>query len=145
MRAVGVGDAAGVTWDSAGRASATAAAPVIEEFRNSRRVVFIPPRPVRRGGQSTAPQLRPLAIVLYRLHERAVNACYARPANSRVSVWTLTFSPSLMNNGTRISSPVWSVASFVTLPLAVSPRTPGGVDVTVSSTGGGNCTQIGEP
>ena len=34
----------------------------------------------------------------------------ARPANSRVSVWTFTFSPSLMNSGTRISRPVSSVA-----------------------------------
>src|SRR5262245_7496661 len=50
---------------------------------------------------------------------------YARPANSRVSVWTLTFSPSLMKRGTRISNPVSSVAAFVTVPLAVSPRTAG--------------------
>ena len=51
----------------------------------------------------------------------------ARPANSRVSVWTFTFSPSLMKSGTRISRPVSSVAGLVTLPLAVSPRTPGSV------------------
>ena len=47
--------------------------------------------------------------------------------NSRVSVLTLTFSPSLMNSGTRISMPVSSVAGLVTLPLAVSPRIPGSV------------------
>ena len=41
-----------------------------------------------------------------------------------------------MNRGTRISSPVSSVASFVTPPLAVSPRTPGSVEVTVNSTCG---------
>jgi len=62
----------------------------------------------------------------------------ARPANSFVSVWTLTISPSLMNRGTRISSPVSSRATLVTLPLAVSPREPGSVSVTVSSTMGGN-------
>ena len=32
-----------------------------------------------------------------------------------------------MKRGTRISSPVSSVAAFVTPPLAVSPRTPGSV------------------
>ena len=51
----------------------------------------------------------------------------ARPANSRVSVDTLTFSPSLMKGGTRISMPVSSLAGLVTLPLAVSPRAPGSV------------------
>jgi len=51
----------------------------------------------------------------------------ARPANSRVSVDTLTVSPSLMKRGTRISMPVSSFASLVTLPLEVSPRTPGSV------------------
>ncbi len=62
-------------------------------------------------------------------HRRASRPrpAYARPANSRVSVWTLTFSPSLMKSGTRISRPVSSRASFVTPPLAVSPRTPGSV------------------
>ena len=38
---------------------------------------------------------------------------HARPANSRVSVWTFTFSPSLMKSGTRISRPVSSVAGLV--------------------------------
>ena len=51
----------------------------------------------------------------------------ARPANSRVSVDTLTVSPSLIKRGTRISMPVSSFASLVTLPLEVSPRTPGSV------------------
>ena len=51
----------------------------------------------------------------------------ARPANSRVSVDTFTFSPSLMKRGTRISIPVSSLAGLVTLPLAVSPRAPGSV------------------
>ena len=41
---------------------------------------------------------------------------HARPANSRVSVDTLIFSPSLMNSGTRISMPVSSLASLVTFP-----------------------------
>src|SRR5574337_914369 len=53
---------------------------------------------------------------------------HARPANSRVSVCTLTFSPSLMKSGTRISRPVLVFATLVTLPLVVSPRTPGSVD-----------------
>ena len=56
-----------------------------------------------------------------------VEARQALPANSRVSVCTLTRSPSWMNSGTRISSPVSSVAAFVTPPEAVSPRTPGSV------------------
>ncbi len=51
----------------------------------------------------------------------------ARPANSRVSVDTLTVSPFLMKRGTRISMPVSSLAGLVTLPLAVSPRAPGSV------------------
>ena len=51
----------------------------------------------------------------------------ARPANSRVSVDTLIFSPCLMKRGTRISMPVSSFAGLVTLPLAVSPRAPGSV------------------
>ena len=63
----------------------------------------------------------------------AAGARYARPANSRVSVCTFTFSPSLMNRGTRTSRPVSSVAALVTPPLAVSPLTPGSVDTTVSS------------
>ena len=47
----------------------------------------------------------------------------ARPANCRVSVSTLIFSPSLIKTGTRISMPVSNLAGLVTLPLAVSPRT----------------------
>ena len=62
----------------------------------------------------------------------AVADYHALPANSLVSVCTFTFSPSLMKSGTRISRPVSSVASLVTPPLAVSPRTPGSVDLTVS-------------
>jgi PAS domain S-box-containing protein len=76
---------------------------------------------------------------------RGAAPAQARPANSRVSVCTFTFSPSLMKSGTRISSPVSSVAAFVTPPLAVSPRTPGSVCVTVSSTMGGNCRPMGRP
>jgi|HubBroStandDraft_2_1064218.scaffolds.fasta_scaffold18224_3 hypothetical protein len=49
----------------------------------------------------------------------------ARPANSRVSVATFTFSPSLMKRGTRISRPVSSFTTFVTVPLEESPLTPG--------------------
>jgi hypothetical protein len=36
-----------------------------------------------------------------------------------------------------------SVATFVTLPLAVSPRAPASVEVTVISTWGGNTRPIG--
>jgi hypothetical protein len=50
---------------------------------------------------------------------------YARPANSRVSVETFTFSPSLIKRGTRISRPVSSLTILVTLPLEESPRAPG--------------------
>src|ERR1035441_2075835 len=53
--------------------------------------------------------------------------CQARPANSRVSVLTLTFSPSLMKVGTRSSRTVSRRASLVTAPAAVSPRTEGSV------------------
>ena len=42
-------------------------------------------------------------------------------------------SPSLMKMGTLISAPVSRVAGLVTL-VAVSPRTPGSVSVTSSST-----------
>lgn len=63
---------------------------------------------------------------------------YALPANSSVSVCTFTFSPSLMNKGTRSSMPVSSTASLVTLPLLVSPRTAPSQDATASSTWGGN-------
>jgi len=51
----------------------------------------------------------------------------ARPENSRFSVDTFTFSPSLMKSGTRISRPVSSLASLVTLPLEESPFTAGSV------------------
>src|SRR5258708_20646111 len=68
---------------------------------------------------------------------------HALPANSRVSVGTLIFSPSLLNIGTRISIPVSTVATFVTLPLAVSPRAPCSVAVTVNSTWAGNSRPIG--
>src|SRR3954447_9848127 len=54
MRAGRAGDGGAVTWDHAGRAHAAAAAPAIDVFRNSRRLVFIPPRPVPRGGRNAA-------------------------------------------------------------------------------------------
>src|SRR5208283_608331 len=69
----------------------------------------------------------------------------ARPANSRLSVETLTFSPSLMKRGTRISRPVWRRADLVTLPLDVSPRTAGSVWTICSSTKMGNCRPMGLP
>ena len=51
---------------------------------------------------------------------------HALPANSRFSVDTFTFSPSLMNRGTRISRPVSSRAVLVP-PPDESPRTAGSV------------------
>jgi hypothetical protein len=53
-------------------------------------------------------------------------ATHALPANSRVSVDTFTFSPSLMKRGTRISRPVSSLAVLVP-PPEESPRMPGSV------------------
>src|ERR1700742_3321596 len=64
----------------------------------------------------------------------ALQAAYARPANSRVSVLTFMDSPSLTKNGTWISIPVSNFAGLVTAPLAVLPRTPGSVYSTLSST-----------
>ena len=68
----------------------------------------------------------PSAIFLISVSLMYGNA-QARPANSPVSVATFTFSPCLINSGTLISSPVSSFAGFVTLPLDVSPFTPGSV------------------
>src|ERR1041385_6915003 len=70
---------------------------------------------------------------------------HALATNSRVSVDTLTFSPCLRKRGTRISSPVSSVAGLVTLPPEESPRTPGSVWQIVNSTCGGSCKPIGLP
>ena len=86
------------------------------------------PRGVREGlqGGGVVRARTPGARVVI-VDDRVSESGYARPANSRVSVCTFTLSPSLMNSGTRISSPVSSVASLVTPPLAVSPRTPGSV------------------
>src|SRR5438876_10168469 len=54
------------------------------------------------------------------------NRTHALPANSRLSVDTFTFSPSLMKRGTRISRPVSSRAVLVP-PSDESPRTVGSV------------------
>ena len=51
---------------------------------------------------------------------------HALPENSRFSVETFTFSPSLMKRGTRISRPVSRRAGLV-LPPDESPRTAGSV------------------
>src|SRR5213078_4443000 len=60
-------------------------------------------------------------------------AAATRPRYSPVRVSTLTMSPSLRNSGTSTTAPVSSVAGFVP-PCAVSPRTPGSVLATASST-----------
>src|SRR5687767_1164982 len=56
---------------------------------------------------------------------RPTAAPYARPATSPVCVFTRTVSPSFMNRGTLTSRPVWSFATFVAPPAAVSPLRPG--------------------
>src|SRR6202041_2129260 len=69
---------------------------------------------------------------------------YALPANSRFSVDTFTFSPSLIKRGTRISRPVSSRAVLVP-PPDDSPRTAGSVSATSSSTNIGSSKPIGLP
>src|ERR1700722_15878574 len=69
---------------------------------------------------------------------------YALPANSRFSVDTFTFSPSLIKRGTRISRPVSSRAVLVP-PPDDSPRTAGSVSATASSTNIGSSKPIGLP
>ena len=51
----------------------------------------------------------------------------------------------MIKRGTRISSPVSSVAGLVTLPLDESPRTPGSVEATASSTNIGSSKPMGFP
>src|SRR5262249_5200520 len=116
---------------------------VAETFRDSKDLRLVLERNLSASARDRPPELRrDLAEASAR---RRAGECHARPANSRVSLCTFTLSPSLMKSGTRICRPVSSVASFVTPPLAVSPRTPGSVSLTESSTCGGNCTPIGLP
>src|SRR5258708_32701184 len=70
---------------------------------------------------------------------------HARPANSRFSVDTFTFSPCLWKSGTRISRPVSSLADLVTLPLDISPLIPGSVSEIFSSTKMGRSRPMGFP
>jgi hypothetical protein len=60
-------------------------------------------------------------------------------------VSTLTRSPMLTNSGTWTVAPVSSVAGLLPPPEAVSPRTPGSVCVTSSSTDAATCTSEGVP
>src|SRR3984885_10846180 len=53
-------------------------------------------------------------------------------------------SPSLMNSGTRTTAPVSSLAGLEP-PVAVSPRTPGSVSITLSSICAGGVTCSGTP
>src|SRR5215217_7716661 len=53
-------------------------------------------------------------------------------------------SPTFTNSGTCTTAPVSSVAGFVTFET-VSPRTPGSVSTTASSTAAGSCTPPGRP
>src|SRR6202789_3067144 len=77
----------------------------------------------RTGGTAVLSRLRSTGLSI----GNELQAAYARPANSRVSVLTLMDSPSLTKNGTWISIPVSSFADLVTAPLAVLPRAPGSV------------------
>src|ERR1017187_2820866 len=102
------------------------------------------------GGQAVPPRLPcPLAgdsfSSSYGRGSIAPKPSHARPANPRLSVDTFTFSPSLMKRGTRISRPVSSLAGLVTLPLDESPRTPGSVEATSSSTNVGSSKPMGLP
>src|SRR5437867_3367112 len=71
-------------------------------------------------------------------------AAATRPRYSPVRVSTFTTSPSLRNSGTCTTAPVSSVAGLVP-PCAVSPRTPGSVRATASSTKFGSSTVVGAP
>jgi hypothetical protein len=74
-----------------------------------------------------SPHANTKAPILRTPDARSNQSPHARPANSRFSVDTFTFSPSLIKRGTRISSPVSSLASLVTLPAEESPFTAGSV------------------
>jgi hypothetical protein len=64
---------------------------------------------------------------------------------SPLSVCTFTRSPMFTNRGTWIVAPVSSVAGLLPPPEAVSPRRPGSVSVTSSSTDDGSCRLCGAP
>src|SRR5271165_4453141 len=90
-----------------------------------------PGRSGRERREATADPSTPVAAVSPGLSgqqtvrvKRAIN--HALPANSPVSVYTFTRSPSWMYSGALISRPVSSLASLVTLPL-VSPCAPASV------------------
>ena len=60
-------------------------------------------------------------------------------------VSTLTRSPMFTNSGTFTVAPVSSVAGLLPPPEAVSPRTPGSVCVSSSSTESVSCRSAGSP
>ena len=62
---------------------------------------------------------------------------HARDMYAPERVSTFTRSPMLTNSGTWMVAPVSSVAGLLPPPEAVSPRTPGSVWVTSSSTEAG--------
>src|SRR3954466_12261353 len=72
-------------------------------------------------------------------------AAHARDMYSPVAVWTFTRSPMFTNSGTCTVAPVSSVAGLLPPPDAVSPRTPGSVWVTSSSTEAGSWIVDGLP
>src|SRR5271156_346205 len=75
----------------------------------------------------TLPQSgRLLYCVPWRFFANDAVPTHALPANSRFSVDTFTFSPSLMKRGTRISRPVSNLAVLVP-PPEESPRIAGSV------------------
>jgi hypothetical protein len=67
----------------------------------------------------------------------------ARDMYSPERVSTLTLSPMSTKSGTLIVAPVSSVAGLVPPPEAVSPRRPGSVWETSSSTEAGSCRSLG--
>src|SRR5437879_13073781 len=102
---------------------------------------------VKRRSTAKSIYVRQLEDRLARVSQKStidLERTHALPANSRFSVDTFTFSPSLMKRGTRISRPVSSRAALVPPPDA-SPRTAGSVWATTSSTNIGSSKPIGLP
>src|SRR6185312_17094023 len=92
-------------------------------------------------------QRSPGQVVLIQRHDRRPAllgaAHYARAVYSPERVSTRMRSPRSTNSGTWIVAPVSSVAGFVPPLDTESPRRPGSVCVTSSSTALGSCTSDG--
>src|SRR5258708_12347100 len=82
---------------------------------------------VKRRSTAKSIYVRQLEDRLARASQKSIidlEPAHARPANSRFSVNTFTFSPSLMKRGTRISSPASRLPLLVP-PLHPPPPPPG--------------------